>query len=237
MLLMAANNPSFTTARATAQRNNFTIKSMTKIHLRLLELTLLMVGVPVAMALWLPPKAILPVLLGMVILCRALIGRQLPLRVFWNARAVCWANLRPLLLRFLACAAMLFAATYALHPELLFSFVKASPAFWAIVMLLYPLISVIAQELVFRVYVFERFASVLSPRALVWISALGFGFAHIVLKNWVAPLLCLVGGVIFATTYRRHRSLALVSIEHALYGDFLFTLGLGRYFYHGAVGG
>ncbi|MEJ0010772.1 MAG: hypothetical protein WDN72_10060 [Alphaproteobacteria bacterium] len=33
----------------------------------------------------------------------------------------------------------------------------------------------------------------------------------------------------------RRASLLLVAIEHALYGDFIFTVGLGHYFYEGAV--
>jgi hypothetical protein len=31
-------------------------------------------------------------------------------------------------------------------------------------------------------------------------------------------------------------SLVLSGIEHALYGTFIFTVGLGNYFYYGAVG-
>ncbi len=83
---------------------------------------------------------------------------------------------------------------------------------------------------------YSRFGHVLTPTVLWLVSGIGFGFAHIVFDNWVAPALCAIGGLIFAHTYRRTRSLALASFEHALYGDLVFTLGLGRYFYHGAVG-
>ena len=38
----------------------------------------------------------------------------------------------------------------------------------------------------------------------------------------------------FATTYQRYRSLALVCLEHAIYGCLIFTLGLGWYFYGAA---
>ena len=89
----------------------------------------------------------------------------------------------------------------------------------------------------FRSYLFARFSGrLLPPVAMLLVSGLGFGFAHIVFGNWVAPTLCAIGGLLFAQTYQRTRSLALVAIEHALFGDFIFTLGLGRYFYHGAVG-
>jgi uncharacterized protein len=120
-------------------------------------------------------------------------------------------------------------------PELLFGFVREKPLFWLIVMVMYPLISVVPQEIIFRRYMFDRYKTAFSPRVLVLVSGVGFGFAHIVFGNWVAPVLCVIGGIMFAQTYARTRSLALVSLEHALYGDFIFTLGLGRYFYHGAV--
>ena len=34
-------------------------------------------------------------------------------------------------------------------------------------------------------------------------------------------------------TYRRTGSLLFSGIEHALYGDFLFTIGWGSFFYEG----
>jgi len=43
------------------------------------------------------------------------------------------------------------------------------------------------------------------------------------------------GGWLFGGTYRRSRSLGLVCLEHALYGDLIFTVGLGQYFFHGAL--
>ena len=64
-------------------------------------------------------------------------------------------------------------------------------------------------------------------------SAITFGFVHIVFGNWLAVLLSAIGGVLFSTTYLRTASLAVVCLEHALFGDFLFTIGLGRFFYHG----
>ncbi len=53
--------------------------------------------------------------------------------------------------------------------------------------------------------------------------------------DWVAPTLSLVAGYIFAKTYSETRSLALVTIEHGLYGNYLFLVGLGWYFHGGAV--
>jgi membrane protease YdiL (CAAX protease family) len=69
---------------------------------------------------------------------------------------------------------------------------------------------------------------------MILTSTLAFSFMHIVLLNWIAPLFTLVGGLLFAATYRRSRSLLTAGFEHALFGCFNFTLGLGVYFYNGA---
>ncbi len=198
-----------------------------------------MLGVPLVMWLLLPPRWILPVLWLMALVCYGLSRLSDPTRSRggWNWQAVNAQNLKPVLLRFAVCVVAMFVATLLWRPELLFSFVRAKPAFWALVMVMYPLISVVAQEIIYRRYVWARFEPLIgSAPALILISGLGFGLGHIVFDNWVAPALCAIGGVIFSHTYHKTRSLALVTIEHALYGDAVFTIGLGRYFYHGAVG-
>ena len=43
------------------------------------------------------------------------------------------------------------------------------------------------------------------------------------------------GGYIFASTYKKTKSLLIVSIEHALYGNTIFFLGLGWFFWGGSV--
>jgi membrane protease YdiL (CAAX protease family) len=46
-------------------------------------------------------------------------------------------------------------------------------------------------------------------------------------------LLTTAGGLLFAFTYLRSRSTLLVAAEHALYGDFVFTVGIGGMFVNG----
>lgn len=202
------------------------------------ELVVFMLGVPLLMLLVLPSSAILPVIWLMAILCHFLTNASNEWRKekWWNEKGITRSELARMLKRFALCAAALTALTYMLKPELLFGFVREKPLFWLIVMVAYPLLSVVPQEIIFRRYMFDRYQTAFSPRMLVLVSGVGFGFAHIVFGNWVAPVLCVIGGIMFAQTYARTRSLALVSLEHALYGDFIFTLGLGRYFYHGAAG-
>ena len=102
------------------------------------------------------------------------------------------------------------------------------------VVLFYPLLSVIPQEIIFRSFFFRRYEQLFNtPNKIILFSGLAFGWVHILLLNWVAVIFSAVGGIIFASTYNRTKSLALTCLEHALYGCFIFTIGLGFYFYHG----
>lgn len=107
---------------------------------------------------------------------------------------------------------------------------------WLKIMLLYPMLSVLPQEIIYRSFMYTRYGPVFGHGSLfVVVSAAAFGFMHIMFLNPVAVGLCLAGGFLFAEHYRRHQSLALACFEHALYGCLVFTLGLGRYFYSGAA--
>jgi len=204
-----------------------------------LELALLMLGLPLALYAVIPLRYLLPLLWIGALYChvvyRAVV--DLPERVGWNRAAVNWANLKPMLMRFVPSAVAMVALTYYFKPDMFLSFIRDRPAFWALVMVAYPLLSVIAQEIIFRSFFFQRYKKIFpTPLLMILASAILFGAAHLIFQNWVAPLMCLIGGLFFAQTYHKTRSLWLVVIEHALYGDFLFTVGLGRYFFHGAVG-
>lgn len=123
-----------------------------------------------------------------------------------------------------------------LAPHLWLAFPREKPLVWAGVMVLYPVLSVYAQNIIYRAFIFHRYRSLFpSPSAMIWASAAAFSFAHIIFLNAVAILLTLAGGLIFAHTFHKHRSILLVSIEHALYGCLLFTVGLGWYLYLAAA--
>jgi uncharacterized protein len=143
-------------------------------------------------------------------------------------------NLPALLMRDTVFLVLLGLAVRLFASQLLFSLIKSSPAFWALIMVLYPLLSVLPQELLFRAYFFHRYQPLFGSGWTMFIaSALAFGFAHIVLGNWVAVALCTIGGLLFSLTYQHSGSLLLACIDHALFGNFIFTIGLGPYFYHG----
>jgi hypothetical protein len=44
-----------------------------------------------------------------------------------------------------------------------------------------------------------------------------------------------VRAAVFALRYLQTNLLFTASVEHSIYGILIFTIGLGRYFYHGAA--
>jgi hypothetical protein len=144
--------------------------------------------------------------------------------------------MRAMLLRFvLLGAALTLAARFAL-PENFLDLPRHRPVLWVAIMLLYPLLSVWPQEVIFRRFIFHRYASLFpTPLSMVAASAIAFGFAHVIFLNWIAVAMTTAGGAMFAADYARHRSLALSCLEHSLYGCLVFTIGLGRFFYTGAA--
>ncbi len=202
------------------------------------EFSALMLAMPLALLHFGLQKFLLPGLWAVAIYCLWMRRRYdgATFRDAWQREAVNAATLRPMLARFAACAMGMAIVTLIFVPDNFLGFVRQMPFLWLIVMVLYPLLSVVAQEIIYRWFFFHRYAAIFpTDRAMVLASALAFGFGHIVFNNWIAPVLCVIGGLIFAGTYLRRPSLALVCLEHALYGDFLFTIGLGWYFYHGNV--
>lgn len=133
--------------------------------------------------------------------------------------AVTLSNLRPILLRFALIAPIIAAFTYIYHKERLFTFVSEQTLVWFLVILLYPVLSVYPQELLYRLYFFTRYHPIFpQPWFMITINSLLFGYAHIVFHNWISISFTFIGGIMFAYTYHKHRSLLLTSIEHALYG-------------------
>ncbi len=147
--------------------------------------------------------------------------------------AATWAWRVPAV-RFLIAVPMLIAITWWLVPHYWLAFPRERPGLWALVMVFYPFLSALPQEFLYRRFFFWRYAPLVGEgvgRLLV--NALLFGWLHVMYENWPAFILSTLGGLVFAATYAHTRNLALVWIEHALYGQLLFTIGLGRFFYEG----
>ena len=106
------------------------------------------------------------------------------------------------------------------------------------VMLLYPVFSAWPQEIIYRTLFFERYGGLfsLAPMAIL-VNGIIFGFGHLFYDNWITITMTAAGGVIMGWAYLRNRSTVLAWVLHSLAGQLVFTAGLGRYFYSGAVGG
>jgi len=100
---------------------------------------------------------------------------------------------------------------------------------WLLILGVYSLFSVTLQEYIYRTFYFHRFEKIVRSKTIfIIVNAVVFSLAHSFLKNWLILVFTFVGGVLFALTYFKTRSTLLVCIEHALYGFWLFTVGIGK---------
>jgi membrane protease YdiL (CAAX protease family) len=200
------------------------------------ELAVLFVGLPILFRV-LPvrlsplPPLWLAALYCVHVLRRASGGNAIQL---WNAGPLT-GSIGNVLAVFAIAAVVITAAVWRTRPQILFGFVRSSPMFWALVMVLYPALSVYPQGIIYRAFFFERYRSLFgSPAWLILASAAAFAFSHIIFRSPWSVVLTFAAGLLFAWRYYATGSLLVSSIEHALYGCFIFTVGLGGLFYHGA---
>ena len=117
-------------------------------------------------------------------------------------------------------------------PENLFIIPRTKPFLFILIFIFYPIWSAYPQELIYRAYFYHRFSSLFkNERLSIIINALLFSFSHVIFNNWVAIVLTFFGSFLFSYIYKKSNSLMVTSIEHALYGNIIFTVGLGEYFY------
>tara|TARA_B100001989_G_C24538771_1_gene466226 strand:+ start:386 stop:1054 length:669 start_codon:yes stop_codon:yes gene_type:complete len=154
----------------------------------------------------------------------------------WHWNAVTKDNMHPIIIRWVLASIAMLAFTLFYDPERLFYIPLQRPQIIPALLIAYPLISALPQEFIFCSFFFRRYESFFGKaRLMIFASAIIFAYAHILYINPVAPTLGFIGGLIFATTYFKTKSLALVTIEHGLYGNSLFLIGLGWYFYSGSI--
>ncbi|GAA4898621.1 hypothetical protein GCM10023311_24530 [Flaviramulus aquimarinus] len=112
--------------------------------------------------------------------------------------------------------------------EALFNVLLNKPKLWIFILSVYSFFSVYPQELIYRTFYFKRYHNLFdNKRFLVFLNAIVFALAHLFFKNTLVILLTFLGGLLFTMTYRKTQSTLLVSIEHAIYGCWLFTVGMG----------
>ena len=155
----------------------------------------------------------------------------------WKWSAVTWESMKPMLIRWLLASVAMVVFIYFYDPERFLFLPRERPQVMIGLVTFYPVFSALPQEFIFCSFFFARYAPFFGTgRGMVLASAVIFAYAHVLYINPIAPVMSLLGGLIFAQTYWKSKSLALVTIEHSLYGISLFFSGLGWYFYSGNVG-
>jgi uncharacterized protein len=183
----------------------------------------------------------IPLLWAWCLFCLVLLYRDptFPRRQLWNT-APLRAQLPSILILFVIAAALTAFAVIHFAPQTLFDMPRTHTRLWAAVIIFYPILSVWPQGVIYRIFILHRYQQLLQMKAqdhpaatwpLTLLSATAFSLMHIVFHNWIAVALTFPGGILFARRCQSTRSHPVSCFEHALYGCFLFTIGLGSYFY------
>lgn len=202
------------------------------------ELILLLVVAPIAMR-WAVHGAQIPLFLALVpVLAVALVllladptfSLGLELRQGFG-----WRTALTIALVFVVAGGAVAYWVREVHPDWFLEFPRNRPETWRRIMLLYPLASVAAQELVYRSFYFHRYGPLFGSEAWlgILVNGLLFGFGHIVVGSPFALVTTALTGLLFSVRYATSRSYWAVFIEHTLWGWLVFTVGLGRYFFTG----
>ena len=115
------------------------------------------------------------------------------------------------------------------QPELLFNPVKQQPLFWLTILFVYTFLSVLPQEIIYRKFFLERYYILFDGRRMLYLfNIICFSICHLFLHNVLVLILTAVGGCFFLYTYEKEKNIWWTSLEHALYGNIIFTLGIGE---------
>jgi membrane protease YdiL (CAAX protease family) len=140
-------------------------------------------------------------------------------KAFWKRTA----------LTFLIIAIITTAFVFYKDPSALFFVPFNKPLLFIIILFVYTFLSVWPQEIIYRTFYFKRYERLFPNKSLlVFINAIIFMLAHIFFRNTLVLILTFTGGLLFSISYLKYRSTTLISIEHALYGNWLFTVGMGQ---------
>jgi membrane protease YdiL (CAAX protease family) len=194
----------------------------------LVEFSVLFIIVPLLYVLDLIPFHKIIPLVALFIYCAVVLAINRPNN---PDRFRAKANWRFILLRFFIISVLIFLwiIWFSSNP-LLADFGANRQLFYMV--LIYPFSSAFPQEFIFREFFFYRYKPLFkSEMALVGTNILLFSFAHIYFANWTVIIFTLAGGLIFALTYSKTRSLLVVTIEHTLFGLVILSSGLAEQFY------
>ena len=201
---------------------------MQSIPYKLLEFFLLFVLIPISMALsfliWI--KLAIGLLgFGYVIFVLLKIDKNkfsISKNINWN---VFW---KQTLIKLIGIIIITTLFVWFTNREELFNVLLYKPKLWIFILFIYSLFSVYPQEIIYRTFFFQRYSIIFrNQKLIILINAIVFSLAHIFFRNTLVMILTFLGGLLFAITFIKTRSTLLVTIEHAIYGSWLFTVGMG----------
>lgn len=103
---------------------------------------------------------------------------------------------------------------------------------WLMLSTFYPVFSASIQEVIFRTFIFRRYERLFNGKqAIIFASAIAFSFAHIFYFHIISLLLTFILGLYLGWIYYRMRSVLFTALLHSIYGNMVFTVGMGHYFW------
>lgn len=121
------------------------------------------------------------------------------------------------------------AYRYSLEPSLLFQVPLTRPLMWLGICLGYAIFSAFPLEFIYRVFFYNRYRALFGTHfVFVLYNSLLFALAHLIFGNNLVLIIAFIGGLLFNYSYSKNQSYLLVSIEHSVYGCWLFTIGMGE---------
>lgn len=192
------------------------------------EWIILFIALPLALK-WLPVQPLYYLIgLGALGIFYLLQASTFPSKRFLQWTSINWVNH---LLLFLSVTLVLSLIIYFFKHALWLEFPMAKTEKYLLSLALYPLLSVIPQEVIYRAFYYHRYPRIISNRNLLLLSnSFAFGFSHIIYGNWVAPAGAFLISFIFSIIYLKSKSLPIVCLVHYVYGIMIFTIGFGHYF-------
>ncbi len=202
-----------------------------------LEFAALFVAVPVAMWVWFGAYSLFGVLWLLTLVALGLLA----MTPGFSWRALLRVGSRRdwlIALGFAVITALVcLVAVLALRPWALLSMPMDRTGLWLMILALYPPLSALPQEIIYRTLFFERYGRLFpDARLAVLANGAAFGLGHLFFMHPLTIAMTACGGAAIGWAYLRSGSTLLATAMHAAAGLIVFTMGLGVYFYSGAVG-
>jgi membrane protease YdiL (CAAX protease family) len=199
--------------------------------LKITEIIAIYIGLPLLYWFdYIPLHKAIPLFLVFLVYLLILVNdKNFNRKIFWLNSFKNWT---PIFIRVMVFFVLSVIAVIIFMPENLFIVPRTNPLLFMLIFIFYPVWSAYPQELIYRAYFYYRFSSIFkNERLSIIINALLFSFSHIIFNNWIAIVLTFFGSLLFSYVYKKSNSLMVTFIEHALYGNIIFIVGLGKFFY------